>query len=189
MSFDEQQLIDESKAGHPEAFGRLVTRYQDRLYNALLRILGSSEDARDAIQDSFVQAFQKLDTFRGDSRFYSWLFRIAYNAAISRKRKSRPTASIDANREASGMEPVDSRPDNQPSHQMEISERQAIVQQALAEIAEEYRTVVVLKEIEGFSYADIAEVVNCPVGTVRSRLHRARQELRAKLQILMNQEN
>ena len=82
----DQELIEESLAGSTEAFGQLVTRYQDRLYHTLVRMLASAEDAQDVAQDAFVLAFRKLGTFRGDSAFYSWLFRIAYNAAISHKR-------------------------------------------------------------------------------------------------------
>jgi len=184
VSTDDQQLIAECLAGRTEAFGQLVVRYQDRLYNTLLNVLGSADDARDIAQDTFVQAFQKLDTFRGQSAFYSWLFRIAMNAAISQKRKTRlMPISIDVARERSGIEPADDRPDNIPSHSLERSERQILVRTALAELPEEFRIVLVLKEMEGLKYEEIAEIVDCPIGTVRSRIHRARSELRQKLQI------
>lgn len=179
MSIDDQQLIRESLDGRTEAFGQLVERYQDRLFNTLTRVLGSAEDAQDAAQDAFVQAFQKLNTFQGNAAFYSWLFRIALNSAISQKRKTRRvTASVDAARERTGSEPVDSNPSAQPEHPAEVAERCALLQSALAQLGEEFRTVLVLKEMEGFKYDEIAELVGCPIGTVRSRIHRARTELR-----------
>lgn len=186
---DDQDLISECLAGDSDAFGQLVVRYQNRLYNTLVGVLGSAEDARDVAQDAFVHAFQKLGTFRGQSAFYSWLFRIAVNAAVSQKRKKRRTVtSIESAREAAGIEPVDSRPDTRPSHSLELTEQQALVRQGLAQLSEEFRTVLVLKEIEGLKYEEIAEMVNCPIGTVRSRIHRARIELRQKLEVLLKAE-
>jgi RNA polymerase sigma-70 factor (ECF subfamily) len=154
------------------------------LFGTLVHMLGSFDDARDVAQDAFVLAFQKLDTFRGDSAFYSWLFRIAYNTAVSRRRKDRRgghQTSLEAAREQAGAEPQDNRPATDPTHSLHTEERQTIVRQALDELAEEYRTVLVLKEMEGLRYDEIAEIVDCPIGTVRSRIHRARHEMREKL--------
>lgn len=189
VSNDDRQLIQESLAGRTEAFGQLVVRYQDRLFGALLRILDSHDDARDVAQDAFVLAYQKLGTFRGNSAFYSWLFRIAMNTAASHRRKSgRRTASVDSTRERTGSEPADSRPETRPAHAIELAERQAIVNRALQELSEEFRTVIVLKEIEDLPYEEIAEIVGIPIGTVRSRIHRARSELREKLARLLREE-
>jgi len=135
-----------------------------------------------------VQAFQKLHLFRGRSAFYSWLFRIALNSAVSLKRKKhRVPVSIEATREDSGIEPVDRHSDSRPDHALETTETQGAVRAALAEMAEEHRTVLVLKEIENLSYEEIAEIVGCPIGTVRSRIHRARAELRDRLQGLLQE--
>ncbi len=183
MSRSDQELIAECLQGQTHAFGDLVTRYQNRLYNTLVTVLGSVDDAHDVAQEAFVSAFQKLHTFRGRSAFYSWLFRIALNSAASQKRKlSRVGASIEATREGSGVEPVDRHPASRPEHALETTERQAAVRAALSELAEEFRTALVLKEMEDLSYEEIAEIVGCPIGTVRSRIHRARSELREKLQ-------
>jgi RNA polymerase sigma-70 factor, ECF subfamily len=176
--------INRCLAGDADAFGDLVTRYQDRLFGTLVHMLGSFEDARDVAQDAFVLAFQKLDTFRGDSAFYSWLFRIAYNTAVSRRRRERRSgnhASLEMARERTGVEPHDDRPATDPSYSLQTEERQTIVRQALDELAEEYRTVLILKEMEGLRYDEIADIVDCPIGTVRSRIHRARHEMREKL--------
>ena len=189
VNIHDTELIEACLAGKTDAFGQLVVRHQDRLYNTLAKVLGSADDARDVAQEAFVHAFQKLHTFRGNSAFYSWLFRIAMNAAISKKRKTRRmTASVDLAREKSGEEPVDFHPESQPSHAIELSERRQLVQEALGQLSEEFRTVLVLKEMEGLKYEEIAEIVGCPVGTVRSRIHRARSEMREKLRILFKAE-
>ena len=102
VSKPDQELIAECLSGQTHAFGDLVARYQNRLFNTLVGVLGSVEDAHDVAQEAFVNAFQKLNTFRGHSAFYSWLFRIALNSAVSQKRKQRAVVSIDAAREQSG---------------------------------------------------------------------------------------
>ncbi len=185
----DQTLIDHCLAGRREAFGQLVERYQNRLFHSLLHLLGSAEDAQDAAQEAFVNAFEKLGSFRGQSQFYSWLFRIAYNTAVSSKRKSgRMSVSLEARRDASGLEPSDGNPTSEPSYAMDVSDRQRLVQQALSELGEEFRTALVLKEMDGMSYEEIADIVKVPLGTVRSRIHRARLELREKLSVLLRSE-
>ena len=185
-SRDDQELIQACLSGQTEAFGELVSRYQNRLIHTLTSVLGSREDAQDVAQETLVRAFRKLGTFRGDSAFYSWLFRIAINSAITYQRKDRlPRPSLDALRERGGGDPGDPRPDVQPSHSLEIEERQKLVRSALTRLPEEYRTALVLKEMEGLKYEEIADLVGCPVGTVRSRIHRARNELREKLRCLL----
>lgn len=185
----DQDLIDSCLAGRREAFGLLVERYQHRLYGSLVHVTGSTEQARDIAQDAFVHAFEKLSTFRGQSQFYSWLFRIALNAAISAQRKTqRVTGSVDAVKEATGQEPVDGRAGAVPWDRLETQERQMLVQRALAELPEDYRAALVLKEMDDLKYEEIAAVLQVPLGTVRSRIHRARQELRARLQIALRAE-
>lgn len=182
---NDQHLITECLTGRTEAFGQLVVRYQNRLYHTLVHVLGSADEAQDVAQDAFVHAFQKLQSFRGDSAFYSWLFRIALNAAVTRKRKNkRMKASLEAAKDAAGIEPTDEHPTADPSYALEQSERQKLVRHALSQLSEEFRTVLVLKEMEGLKYEEIAEMVECPIGTVRSRIHRARAEMRQKLEIL-----
>lgn len=188
-SEDDQQLIQRCLEGDTDAFGSLVLRYQDRLYHSLIMMVQSPEDARDLAQEAFVHAFRRLDSFRGDSQFYTWLFRIAVNATISFRRKAarRKTTSVESARESAGLEPTDDRGDARPSGRMEVAEEQEMVRRALAELSEEFRQAIVLTEIEGMSYEDAAEVVGCPIGTIRSRIHRARNELREKLRILLKE--
>ncbi len=107
---DDAPLIAATLAGDTAAFGRLVGLYQDRLYNSLLRVLGSAEDARDITQDAFVQAFVKLKSFRGSSAFYTWLYRIAYNLAMSHARREHAVVSLDGVKQTWGSEPMDGNP-------------------------------------------------------------------------------
>lgn len=183
MITEDQLLIERCRSGHPEAFGELVTKYQRQLVRTLGTLLGNGHDALDVAQDAFLQAFLKLESFRGESAFYSWLFRIAWNAAAThrRKQRGRAGASLDALREQTGMEPNDLNPASDPSHSMQSTESQQLLRQALDELGEDYRTALILMEIEGLPYAEIAALTESPIGTVRSRIHRARQELRAKL--------
>jgi RNA polymerase sigma-70 factor (ECF subfamily) len=183
---DDAPLIAATLAGDTAAFGRLVGLYQDRLYNSLLRVLGSAEDARDVVQDAFVQAFLKLDTFRGSSAFYTWLYRIAFNLAMSRARRERKTVSLDRVKAGCGHEPVDGQP--APDHDMLQNERVAMVHAALDELSDDYRQILVLREIEGCRYEEIAEILELPVGTVRSRLFRARLQLRDQLAPMIREE-
>ncbi len=181
---DDAQLIDETLQGHSAAFGQLVEKYQDRLYNTIVHVVGSAEDALDVVQDAFVQAFLKLETFQRSSAFYTWLYRIAFNAAASQRRRKRPTLSVEQTRETSGQEPVDGQ--SGPREHLEQLERGRQVQQAIAGLSKEHRAVVVLREIDGCCYETIAEILDLPVGTVRSRLHRARLQLRDQLrEVLM----
>ncbi len=181
---DDAQLIDETLRGRSAAFGQLVEKYQDRLYNTIVHVVGSAEDALDVVQDAFVQAFLKLETFQRSSAFYTWLYRIAFNTAASQRRRKRPTLSLEQRRETSGQEPADGQ--SGPCEHLEQLERSRQVRQAIAGLSEEYRAVVVLREIDGCCYETIAEILELPLGTVRSRLHRARLQLRGLLrEVLM----
>jgi RNA polymerase sigma-70 factor (ECF subfamily) len=183
---DDAPLIEATLAGDSAAFGQLVGRYQDRLYNSLVRVLGSAEDARDIAQDAFVQAYLKLNTFRGSSAFYTWLYRIAFNLAMSHARKQRPVVSLDGVKAGCGSEPVDGQP--MPDAGLTQRERVELVHSALSELSVEYRQILVLRELEGCRYDEIAEILELPAGTVRSRLFRARLQLRDQLAPAMREE-
>jgi RNA polymerase sigma-70 factor, ECF subfamily len=183
------QLIDATIAGDTRAFDELVRLYQDRLVHSLEHTLGSRDDALDVAQQAFVSAWRKLSTFRREAGFYSWLYRIARNVAVSRIRRPRiSSGSLDQLRDSAGFEPVDARPESAPEHTTLQVERVQMLQEALKELAEEFRQPLVLKEIDGLSYDDIAQIIDIPIGTVRSRIFRARQELIAKLQRLSKEQ-
>lgn len=176
---DDADLIAETLAGQTAAFGKLVQKYQDRLFNTIAHLAGNSEDARDIVQEAFVQAFVKLESFRGSSAFYTWLYRIAFNISAGWRRKHRVVGSLDRSREELGMEPADNG--DSPLEQLEQQERCGQVRQALGRLSDEHRKILVLREIEGCEYESIAEILDLPIGTVRSRLHRARLQLRDEL--------
>lgn len=186
-SQDDQPLIEACRAGDTQAFGELVRRYKDRLYPMLLRMTGCAEDAQDRLQDTFLLAFEKIHHFEGESSFYTWLYRIAVNVALSRRRKRRgPIRFSDVRPE--GLPELASDPDqSDPSLPLERAERDALIQSALNSLAPDHRAVVVLKEFDGLRYEEVAAILGVPIGTVRSRLHRARQELRERLHGIVEQ--
>ena len=182
----DNELVQAALGGDKEAFGQLVVRYQDRVFNTLVRVLGNREDAGDIVQDAFVQAYVKLDSFRGDARFYTWLYRSAMNLALSHPRRRKPTESLDETKTNIGDEPAAQYPT--AAEQLIARERAALLQQALLKLNVEHRQILVLRELEACSYEEIAEILELPVGTVRSRLFRARLQLKEQLQILLPDE-
>ena len=183
---DDAELVQAALGGDKHSFGTLVVRHQNRLFNTLVRVLNSSEDALDVTQDAFVQAFVKLESFRGESQFYTWLYRIAMNLALSKRRRRKPVVSIDKVKQDVGAEPEDTR--LTPDDQLVGQERAELVQQALSQLGDQARQILVLREMEECSYETIAEILQLPIGTVRSRLFRARIQLKDQLQNLLSQE-
>lgn len=177
---DDAELIAETLHGLPESFGLLVRKHQDRLYNAVVCLMGNMEDARDVVQETMLQAFRRLETFRQSSGFYTWLYRIAFNMAASHRRRKRFVVSVDEGRANNGAEPIDAEPT--PDACCARDEQRQLVRQAIAQLPDEQRAVLVLREMDGLHYDAIAEALALPVGTVRSRLHRARMQLRELLQ-------
>jgi len=184
VSNEEDELIRQALLGQSEAYGQLVLRYQDRLYSAMLHVVGSPDEAEDVVQDSFVQAFIKLNTFQGNSRFFTWLYRIAFNNALSRRRRRRADMSIEQSREDSGGEPEDRH--EAPEEPLLRSERIDMVKAAMARLTEEHRSILVLREMQDMAYEDIAEILEINIGTVRSRLSRARNQLHDYLKEMMD---
>jgi RNA polymerase sigma-70 factor (ECF subfamily) len=180
---DDKSLIAECLQGNTAAFGVLVRRYQERLYHSVYRLVENAEDAQDVVQEAFLNAYQSLDGFKGDSLFFTWLYRIAVNTAISMKRKHRALARMEARGNGEQpMEPLDPSAASRPEHALEQAEQQTRVREALARLSAEHRTVLVMKDMEGQKYETMAEVLQVPIGTIRSRLHRARLELRELLE-------
>lgn len=181
-NLDDHQLVELCRNGDDTAFDVLVLRHQDRLFHSLVSMLKSREDALDIAQSALLQAHRKLDTFRGDSAFYSWLYRIAMNLALSWLRKQKSgSVSIDALHDESGFEVVSEDRDSQPLASLLREEHRRVVRETLAELPDEFRTVLVMKEFDGLRYEEIASLTEVPIGTVRSRIHRGRSELAARL--------
>lgn len=186
---DDAALIEQCRLGNTAAYGDLVAKYQDRVFNVCWRMCGNRADAEDLTQETFVKALSSIQRFAGRSGFYTWIFRIAVNLAISarRKGKRRMTLSLDAaaadpsgDRASSLAERIASREDPPDRHESD-RERHEIVTAALASLDQEQRSIVILRDLEGFGYDEIAEMIDVPIGTVKSRLHRARLALRDKL--------
>lgn len=182
-SLDDYTLIRLVLEGNTSAFDVIVRRYNTKVYSLAYRLLNSVEDAEDVAQDTFSQAFKGLVSFRGTSKFYTWLFRITYNLAISQRRKRKPSLSLNSQTDSQGEITLPSD-DASPMKNMEDEEGKTLMDKALGLLSLDHRAGLVLKEIEGFSYEEIALSLGVPVGTVRSRLHRARLELRAILEKL-----
>lgn len=198
-SATEAELVTASRGGNRKAFGELVTRHQDRVFNLAYRLTGDYEDASEAVQEAFLKAFKAVAAFRGESGFYTWLFRITVNVVRSRRRfrAVRPVErSLDADprpdADGAGRSPAAELkadvPD--PSDEAGRVERKELVEKALKKLEPEQRAMIVLRDIEGRSYSEIADVLDCPRGTVKSRLHRARLALRKLLaSVLANPED
>lgn len=183
MSAEDRLLIAECLQGNTAAFGELVRRYQERLYHSVYRLVDHAEDARDVVQEAFLSAYQSLDGFKGDSLFFTWLYRIAVNTAISLKRKQRVMARMESGRDGEYViEPLDTSAESRPEHALEQAELSCRVRQALGRLSAEHRAVLVMKDMEGQKYEAMAEILQVPIGTIRSRLHRARLELRELLE-------
>lgn len=179
---DDRTLITECLRGRQAAYGELVSRYQDRLFNTLLRFLGNAEDARDVLQDALLNAYLALETFKGDSQLYTWLYRIAMNTAMTHQRKERLALARKSQRGSTGEETADRSAYNQPESNMIREEEGQRVQNALAKLSPEHRLVLILKDMDGQKYEEMAAALDVPIGTIRSRLHRARLELREILE-------
>lgn len=174
------ELVERAKGGDSAAFESIVRKYQDRLYNVLLRFVGSPATAQDLAQDTFLKAYQRLADFRGDSQVYTWLYAIARNLAISHVR-SPSSRSGGPSLDQEGMEP-EAPGGGDPVSRAMSRDRERLVQEALLALDEEARWVVVMRDIEGRDYDEIAGMAGVPVGTVKSRLHRARMQLRHLLE-------
>jgi RNA polymerase sigma-70 factor (ECF subfamily) len=179
VSDDDHRLITQTREGDTAAFGELVLRYQDRLFNTVVRLVDNVEDSRDVVQETFLHAYQSLNSFKGDSLFFTWLYRIAVNTAISMKRKQRHVLRIQpAGQEKNTIDPLDRSEENRPGRAIEMAEEERKVHEALGKLSAEHRAVLVMKDMEGMKYEEMAEILDVPVGTIRSRLHRARLEMR-----------
>ena len=190
----ELELIRKAQAGDRGAYGRLVMLYQDRLYNAIVRMVGDREESRELAQETFTRGLDKIDGFRGDASPYTWLFRIATNLCISRLRKiqRRRTFSLEGADARSGRDNNDEQssslldrvkpdPSLGPDEELERRERCQHVVEALGRLDPEYRAVLVMRDVEGFDYQQMADVLGLPLGTLKSRLFRARVARRDEL--------
>ena len=177
---EERRIIAQVCAGDANAFEALVVAYQKQVYNLALRTVGNEEDAADMTQEVFLRAYRALGTFRGESKFSVWLYRLTTNICIDflRSRGRRPTVSLtaaDEDEEPQELDVADDRFD--PVQSLERAELRRAVQRGLASLPEDYRRILMLRELSGLSYAEIGQVLRLEEGTVKSRLFRARKKL------------
>ncbi len=168
------ELVTRARGGDRDAFRLLVERYQGRAYAIALSVTGDRDEALEVVQDAFLKAFRTLESFRGESGFYTWFYRIVMNLAIDARRRERPVP----------LEAPDRLGDpraSDPAEQTYRSQLRAAISAAIRALPPEQQAVIVLREIEGLSYAEIAEVEQIPIGTVMSRLFYARRKLQAAL--------
>ena len=186
----DQTLVERVQRGDKQAFGLLVVKYQRKLARLLSRLIRDPAEVEDVAQEAFLKAYRALPSFRGDSAFYTWLYRIGVNTAknylVSQGRRA-PTSTEFDSEEAETFEDGDQLRDmNTPEHLMATRQIGETVNAAMEALPEELRTAIMLRELEGLSYEEIAEIMDCPIGTVRSRIFRAREAVAEKLKPLLD---
>lgn len=184
----DQALVEKVQRGDKHAFDLLVKKYQHRIMNVLSRYLSNPDDVMDITQEAFIKAYRALPTFRGESAFYTWLYRIAINTAKNHlvAQTRRPTQGLVDSQEAEQYENAELLRENAtPEGLLQKEQVQDVIKKAFEELPEDLRTAISLRELEGMSYEEIAEVMDCPIGTVRSRIFRAREAIDKKLEPLL----
>lgn len=190
ITVDDALLVEQVRGGDMSAFSRLIARYQDRIVNTCWRISGNLDDAQDLAQEAFLRALESIESFQHRAGFYTWLFRIAVNLAISHRRKAARAVKLSLHG-SDGQSRVENQAArlvgrvthdaNDPPANVVSRETGQRVAEAIEQLDDEHRAVLVLRDIEGFDYQRIAEILDLPIGTVKSRLYRARMELRGRL--------
>ena len=185
----DQQLVERAQHGDKHAFELLVVKYQRKLGRLLSRFIRNPSEVEDVVQEAFIKAYRALPSFRGDSAFYTWLYRIGINAAknylVYEGRRPPTTTEFDSE-EAEGFEDAEQlRNINTPENELMSKQVAETVNKAMDSLPEELKTAITLREIEGLSYEEIAKTMNCPIGTVRSRIFRARETIAEKLRPML----
>jgi RNA polymerase sigma-70 factor (ECF subfamily) len=187
----DEQLVVRVQKGDKRAFDLLVLKYQQKVHSIVGRFVRDADEVADVVQESFIKAYRAIPNFRGDSQFYTWLYRIAVNTAknylVSRSRRP-PASDVDV-ADAEYYSGSDYLKDlGTPENNLFKDELEAVIVKAIADLTEDLRTAVTLREYEGLSYEGISEIMDCPVGTIRSRIFRAREAIDAHVLKLVNTE-
>lgn len=189
MNDIEKLLIKRSKSGDIEAFEQLIFDYQKKAYNIALRIMSNQEDAKDMCQEAFIRIFKSIEGFKEQSSFSTWMYRIVTNVCLDeiRKRKKSETISLDGTYETENGEIhfETASDEDTPEKAYVRTEKKRLILKSINELSEEYKTAIVLRDIQGFSYEEIANILCCSIGTVKSRINRGRNILKNKLKIAL----
>jgi RNA polymerase sigma-70 factor (ECF subfamily) len=184
----DQQLVIRVQKGDKRAFDLLVLKYQHKIISVVHRYVRDSADVHDVVQEAFIKAYRALENFRGDSAFYTWMYRIAINTAknhlVSRGRRP-PASDVDIDDAEYFVGNENLQDFNTPESSLFCEQLQAAIENAISQLPEDLRTAVTLREMDGLSYEEIAEIMKCPVGTVRSRIFRAREAIDKVVKPLM----
>ncbi len=185
---EEEQLVSRASRGDAQAFAELVRKYEKLVYNLSYQASGNADDAFDISQEVFIKLYRSLDKFRGDCRFFTWLYRITMNTVKDyiRSQKRKKTVSLSEYDEeedspSATRDIPDETTEADPEEMTEIKEKRRLVRQAIAQLSEDHRTILTLRDMEGYSYEEIAEMLELEIGTVKSRLNRARQAVKEYL--------
>jgi len=186
----DQALVEQAQRGDKHAFELLVAKYQRKIFRLLSRLIRDAAEIEDVAQEAFIKAYRALPNFRGESAFYTWLYRIAINTAknylVAQGRRAPTTTETDID-EAENFDEGDQLRDvNTPDSMLLSKQVGEAVNRAIERLPEDLRTAIVLRELEGLSYEEIAETMNCPIGTVRSRIFRAREAIAEELRPLLD---
>jgi RNA polymerase sigma-70 factor (ECF subfamily) len=187
---EDLELVERCQNGDVDAFRLLVERYQERIFNVACSIVGDTESARDVAQEAFIRAYKALPKFRGTSGFYTWLYRITVNVSLNtaqKEKKRHDSTSLDNLLESTHMSPEALFENNTPDSDFERVQLRETIQSVINTLSPDHRAVIVLKDIEGLSQEEIADILECSVGTVKSRLSRARNHLKEQLRPIYNE--
>lgn len=185
----DQELVERAKNGDLKAFDLLVLKYQRRVFRLISRVIKNNSEVEDVAQECFIKAFRAIHQFRGDSAFYTWLYRIAVNTAknylFSKGKRPIALSELKKSEDSDSFDMLDAVSNENPEGNMAGLQIAEAVNKAVKKLPDELSTAVILREMDGLSYEEIAEVMNCPIGTVRSRIFRAREAIAQELRPLL----
>lgn len=186
----DQELVQKVQAGDKKAFDILIMKYQQRIINVINGFVHDPIEAQDVAQEAFIKAYRALPNFRGDSAFYTWLYRIAINTSknhLTARARRPPAVDVDTSDAANIYDAPELKEFETPESNLVSNELEQAIQQAIDGLQEDTATAIKLREFEGMSYEEISQVMECPIGTVRSRIFRAREAIEQKIESIMNE--
>lgn len=186
----DQELVQRVQAGDKHAFDVLIMKYQQRIVNVITGFVHDPVEAQDVAQETFIKAYRAIPNFRGDSAFYTWLYRIAINTSknhLTSRARRPPASDVDAAEATTVYDAPELKEFETPESSLVSDELEQAIHEAISELQEDTATAIKLREFEGMSYEEISEAMECPIGTVRSRIFRAREAIEQRIQMIMGE--